>query len=125
MPIGVGLMKTIFALLTITFLASGVVNAAEEFLGFWASSPKEVLNITKDGDAYHALFTRENVKNEFEKVGFPAAIEDGALVITGEQGGVTAEYDEGRKVLILGGLKTFQRISAEQAASFVSQIEKK
>ena len=79
-------MKAMFALVTITFLATGVVNAAEEFLGFWASSPKEVLNITKDGDAYHALFTRENVKNEFEKVGFPAAIEDGGLIITGEQG---------------------------------------
>ena len=39
-------MKAMFALVTITFLATGVVNAAEEFLGFWASSPKEVLNLS-------------------------------------------------------------------------------
>lgn len=118
-------MKAIFALVTITFLAAGTAKAAEEFLGLWASSAKEVLQITRDGEAYQAVFTRENVKNEFEKVGFPAAIENGELVITGKQGGISAKYDPEKRVLILGGVKPFQRISAEQAATFIAQLEKK
>lgn len=118
-------MKALFTAVTLTFLTFGTANAAEEFLGPWAASETEVLKITKDGDALRAEFIRENVKYEFEKVGFPATYENGALVIKGEQGNITAKYDDVKKMLVIGGLKAFQKVSAEQAAAIIAQLEKK
>lgn len=118
-------MKVITTALTLGFLTIGAANAAEEFLGPWAASATEVLKITKDGDTLRAEFIRENVKDEFEKVGFPAAYKDGALVISSAQGNITAKYDEAKKILVIGGLKTFQKVSAEQAAAIIAQLENK
>ena len=118
-------MKAIFTALSLTFLTTGVANATEEFLGPWAASNTEVLKITREGDGLRAEFIRENVKDEFEKVGFPATYNDGTLVISSEQGNISAKYDEANNVLVIGGLKTFQKISAEQAAAIIAQLEKK
>lgn len=118
-------MKIVFALFTATFLTVGTTNAAEEFLGPWAASATEVLKITKDGDSLMAEFIRESVIFEFEKVGYPATYENGTLVISNDQGSITARYDNVNKVLVIGGIKTFQKISAEQAAALIAELEKK
>ncbi len=124
-------MKALFAAITITTLTIGsaifgTVQAADEFLGPWASGDKEVLNITKDGEKLNAEFIRENVKFEFEKVRFPATInEDGALVISSEQGDISAKFDDAQNLLIIGGLKAFQKLSPEKAAEIIAELEKK
>lgn len=118
-------MKPLLSLIAVTLITIGSAQAADEFLGPWASGATEVLKITKDGDALRAEFIRENVKYEFEKVGYPAAVVDGALVISGDQGNVSAKYDEVRKVLILGGMKAFEKLSPEKAEALIAQLEKK
>ena len=124
-------MKALFAAITITTLTIGsaifgTVQAADEFLGPWASGDKEVLNITKDGEKLNAEFIRENVKFEFDKVRFPATInEDGALVISSEQGDISAKFDDAQNLLIIGGLKAFQKLSPEKAAEIIAELEKK
>lgn len=118
-------MKSLLTLIAITLLTVGSAQAADEFLGPWASGAKEVLKITKDGEALRAEFIRENVKFEFEKVGYPATIVDGALVIKGEQGDVSAKYDDVKKILVLGGLKAFEKLSPEKADALIAQLEKK
>ncbi len=118
-------MKALIALFALSVLSIGSANAADEFLGPWASGAKEVLKITKDGNALSAEFIRENVKSEFEKVQFPATIKDGALVISGEQGNVTAEFDEANNVLVIAGIKAFEKLSAEQANAIIAQLEEK
>ena len=116
-------MKALFALIAMTLTTVGSANAADEFLGPWASGAKEVLKITKDGDELHAEFIRENVKLEFEKVGFPASIKDGKLIISSEQGDISAKYDEVKKVLVIGGLKAFEKLSDERAEALIAQLE--
>jgi len=118
-------MKTLIASIALSILSIGSANAADEFLGPWASSGKEVLKITKDGDAFSAEFIRENVKKEFEKVQFPATVEGGTLIISGEQGDVSAEYDKANNTLVIAGLKAFQKLTPEQAESIVAVLEKK
>ncbi len=123
-------MKTLItsiatASITLALLTAGNAFAADEFLGPWASGEKEVLKITKDGDALSAEFIRENVKFEFEKVQFPATVKDGALVITSEQGNITAKFDDTKNLLIIGGLKAFQKLSPEKAQAIIEQLEKK
>lgn len=118
-------MKALIAAVALTALTIGSANATDEFLGPWASGEKEILNITKDGDSLNAEFIRENVKFEFEKVRFPATLKDGTLVISGEQGNVTAEFDAAQNLLIIGGLKAFQKLSPEKAAAIIAQLEKK
>ncbi len=118
-------MKTVFALFTATVLSAGTANGADEFLGPWASSATEVLKITKDGDSLNAEFIRENVKFEFEKVGYPATYEGGVLVISNQHGNITARYDDEKKILVIGGIKTFQKISDAQAAVIIADLEKK
>jgi len=81
-------MKALITSIAITILTIGTAfvgtaQAADEFLGPWASGDKEILNITKDGDKLNAEFIRENVKFEYEKVQFPAIVKDGTLVISG------------------------------------------
>lgn len=117
-------MKFLLSLFATSFLMLGSANAAEEFLGPWASGEKEVLQITQEGGNLSAEFIRENVKYEFEKVRFPATLKDGSLVITGDQGDVTAQFDPARNLLILGGLKAFQKLSPQQAATIISNLEK-
>ena len=123
-------MKALFTAITITTLTFGTAlfstaQAADEFLGPWASGDKEVLNITKDGEKLNAEFIRENVKFEFEKVQFPATVKDGTLVISGEQGDISAKFDDAQKLLIIGGLKAFQKLSPEQAKAIIAELEKK
>lgn len=123
-------MKALFPLITTvgitaaSLLISGTVHASDVFIGAWSSGAKEVLQITQKGDALSAEFVRENVKSEFERVRFPAKLQDGALVITGEQGDLSARYDSGNKLLILGGMKAFQKLTAEQAEQLISNLEK-
>lgn len=118
-------MKALIASIALTFLTIGSANAADQFLGPWVSGGKEVLKITKDGDALSAEFIRENVKFEFEKVQFPATVKDGALIISGQQGNVTAKFDADKNLLIIGGLKAFQKLSPAQAEAIIEQLEKK
>jgi len=123
-------MKALITSIAITILTIGTAfvgtaQAADEFLGPWASGDKEILNITKDGDKLNAEFIRENVKFEYEKVQFPAIVKDGTLVISGEQGDISAEFDDAQKLLIIGGLKAFEKLSPEQAAEIIEQLEKK
>lgn len=118
-------MKFICALFTATFFTIATTNAAEEFLGPWAASATEVLKITKEGDSLNAEFIRENVKFEFEKVGYPATYEDGVLVISNEHGNITAKIDDEKRIMVIGGIKTFQKISAAEAAAIIAELEKK
>jgi len=118
-------MKSLFALITMTLITFGAANAADEFLGPWASGQKEVLKITESGGELNAEFIRENVKLEFEKVKFPAAVKDGKLIISSEQGDISAKYDEVKKVLVIGGIKAFEKLSNEQADVLIAELEKK
>ncbi len=118
-------MKALFTALAITLATTGAASAADEFLGPWAASATEVLKISKDGDALQAEFIRENVKDEYEKVKFSAIYKDGALVISNDQGNITATYDDEQKILVIGGFKTFQKVTAEQAAAIIASLEKK
>lgn len=117
--------RTLRTALFITMaFAAGNSFAADGFLGTWSSGAKEVLNITKDGDSLNAIFIRENVKNEFEQIRFPAELKDGALVISGEQGDLSAKLDTEKGQLVLGGLKAFQRLTTEQAQALIDNIKK-
>ena len=123
-------MKALFTAIAVTMLTFGTAvfstaQAADEFLGPWASGDKEVLNITKDGEKLSAEFIRENVKLEFEKVQFPATVKDGTLVISSEQGDISAKIDGASKRLIIGGLKDFQKLTPEQAKAIIAELEKK
>ncbi len=118
-------MKALFTVLTALILLTSAANADEAFIGAWSSGAKEVLKISKEGDSLTAEFVRENVKRQFEKVRFPAKLQDGALVISGEQGDLSARYDEGNKILILGGMKAFQKLTDKQAQTIISNLEKK
>ncbi|MEM7256703.1 MAG: hypothetical protein AAF404_04885 [Pseudomonadota bacterium] len=119
-------MKALLPLITAaTILGSNALQASEIFIGAWASGTKEVLQITEKGGDLSAEFVRENVKSEFERIRFPAKYQDGALIITGEQGDLSARYDSGNKLLILGGMKSFQKLSSEQAQQLINQLEKK
>jgi len=118
-------IKTLCASLATAFLTLGNVSANDQFLGPWSAGNKEVLNITKDGESLSAEFIRENVKFEFEKVRFPAKVENGTLVIAGTQGNVTAQYDPAKNLLVIGGLKVFEKLSPEQAAAIIAQLETK
>jgi len=123
-------MKALFTAIAVTILTFGTAlfsttQAADEFLGPWASGDKEVLNITKDGEKLNAEFIRENVKFEFEKVQFPATVKDGTLVISGEQGDISAKFDDAQNLLIIGGLKAFQKLSPEKAKAIIAELEKK
>ena len=115
--------RTILPAILITLATTSYTFAADDFLGTWSSGAKEVLNITKEGDSLNAVFIRENVKQEFEKIRFPATVQDGALVISGEQGNLSAKYDAEKKLLVLGGLKAFQRLSVEQAEALIANIK--
>ena len=117
-------MKSLISAFTFALLLTGTASANEIFLGAWSSGAKEVLQISKDDKGYTAKFVRENVKAEFEKVQFPAQMKDGALVISGQQGDLSARYDEGNKLLILGGMKAFQKLTTEQANTLISNMEK-
>ena len=46
-------------------------------------------------------------------------------MISGEQGDVTAKYDSDKNLLIIGGLKAFQKLSPAQAEAIIAQLEKK
>ena len=118
------LARTLQTALFVSLAFTGNSFAADSFLGSWSSGAKEVLNITQEGDSLNAIFIRENVKKEFEQVRFPAILKDGALVITGEQGNLSAKYDADKKLLVLGGLKAFQRLSTEQAEALIANIKK-
>ena len=120
-------MKSIYSViftLALTLLLTSNANAADEFLGTWSYGAKEVLNITKKGEALSAEFIRENVKSEFEEIRFPAKVENGELVITGEQGDLSAKYDTKKKRLVLGGMKEFQRLTKEQAELLIANLKK-
>jgi len=117
-------IKKLFLLFAATLFA-GAVTADDAYLGAWSSSATEVLKISKNGDALTAEFVRENVKAEFEKIRFPAKLRDGALVISGEQGDLSARFDAGNKTLILGGMKSFQKLTPEQAQLLIADLEKK
>ena len=118
-------MKSLFASIAIAILTIGSASAADEFLGPWASGDREVLNISKEGESLQAEFIRVNVKSQFEKVSFPVTVKDGVMVISGEQGDVTAKYDSEKNLLIIGGLKAFQKLSPAQAEAIIAQLEKK
>ena len=118
-------MKSLFASIAIAILTIGSASAADEFLGPWASGDREVLNISKEGESLQAEFIRVNVKSQFEKVSFPVTVKDGVIVISGEQGDVTAKYDSEKNLLIIGGLKAFQKLSPAQAEAIIAQLEKK
>lgn len=118
-------MKSLIAIVGATLLSISNVNASDQFLGLWSSGVKEVLNVSENDGALQAEFIRENVKSEFEKIRFPAAIKDGALVISSEQGNLSAKYDNDKKLLILGGVKAFQKLTEAQALALIESIQKK
>jgi hypothetical protein len=117
-------MKALLSIMVAGLLCIGTASADENYIGAWASGAKEVLQISRDGDTLTAEFVRENVKSEFEKIRFPAKVADGALVITGEQGNLSGRYDAGNKLLILGGMKTFQKLTAAQAQQLIADLER-
>ncbi len=110
--------------LTLLLLATGVVSASDRYIGSWAAGEKEVLQITKDGQALKAQFVREGLFKNFEKVDFPAKVVDGNLTISFDQGDLSATYDEARNVLILGGFKQFEKITANEARSMIALLQK-
>lgn len=117
-------MKSFVAIIAATLLSAGLAHASDELLGSWTPGGKELLSVYKDGDKLTAEFIRQNVKAEFERIRFPATLKDGALVISGEQGDLSAKYDEIKKRLVLGGFKEFQKISKEEALALLAAIEK-
>lgn len=117
-------MKLLLPLITALVMCSPV-SANNSFLGTWSSSAKEVLKISNNGDSLVAEFVRESVKAQFEKVRFPAKISGDALIITGEQGDLSARYDAGNQLLILGGIKAFQKVTADQAQQLIANLENK
>ena len=104
-------------MLVVTILTCGAVNAADEYVGTWSSGSEELLTITRDGEAYSAEFFRKNVKFEYEKVQYSATLVDGALVISFDLGDVSAKYDATKELLMLGGVKEFEKLPVEQAAA--------
>jgi len=82
-----------------------------------------LLNITEDGGTLNAEFIRVNVKSEFERIRFPAKVEDGVLLISGEQGNVSAKLDAEKKLLILAQTKSFQKLSAEEAKALIAGLK--
>ncbi len=112
------------ACLTLLLLSSGFVSASDLYVGSWASGEKEVLQITKNGSVLNAQFVREGLLNNFEKVEFPAKVVDGNLTISFGQGDLSGKYDAVRKILVLGGIKTFEKITENQARSMIALLEK-
>lgn len=118
-------MKSLIAIVGATILGMSNANASDEFLGLWSSGVKEVLSITDNGGTLQAEFIRENVKSEFEKIRFPAEFKDGALLISSEQGSLSAKYDDDKKLLILGGIKAFQKLTEAEALTLIAAIQNK
>ncbi len=117
-------LQSLLAILSITLFVAGNAMAADQFLGTWTSGAKEVLNVTESSDGLSAEFIRVNVKSQFEKVRFPAKVKDGALVITGEQGDLSAKIDTDKGLLVLGGVKAFQKLSAQDANALIESLKK-
>jgi len=90
----------------------------------WSSGEKEVLNITKEGDTLNAEFIRVNVKSEFERVRYPAKVEGDVLVISNDQGNVSAKLDSEKKLLILAQIKAFEKLSIEEANALIAKLNK-
>lgn len=118
-------MKRLLTLCVVTLLTSSWAFAGEQYLGTWRASSKELLTISKDGDEYRAAFFRKNVKFEYEKVAFPATFADGILLIAGDQGNVGARYDPTKDLLMLGGVKAFEKLNEEQASAKLAELERK
>jgi len=119
-------MKLFYSLIVVisaTLFAAGSVIAADEFVGTWSSGEKELLNITEEGGTLNAEFIRVNVKSEFERVRFPAKVEGEVLVISGEQGNVSAKLDAEKKLLILAQTKSFQKLSEEEAKALIDNLQ--
>jgi len=117
-------MKALFVALGVVFLTLCNAQAADQFVGTWGAGSKELLTITEDGKSYNAEFFRKNVKFEYEKVNFPALFIDGMLIISGELGDITVEYDAEKELLLLGGLKPFKRLSFDEAKASIDRLEK-
>jgi len=117
-------MKRWLALLVVTILTCGAANAADEFLGTWSAGSNELLTITKEGQEYRAEFFRKNVKFEYEKVQYSATVVDDALVISFDLGDVSAKYGATDEILLLGGVKEFERVPVEQAVVQLQLLEK-
>lgn len=119
-------MSRLLTLLAVTILwTCGVANAADEYIGSWGAGSKELLTISREGDAFKAEFIRKNVKSEYEKIGFPANLIDGLFVISGDLGNVSAKYDASKELLMLGGVKEFKKLSTEQAAAQLELLKAK
>jgi len=117
-------MRRWLALLVVTILTCGAANAADEFVGTWSSGSNELLTITRDGEAFNAEIIRQNVKFEYEKVQYSATVVDGVLVISFDQGDLSAKYDASKDLLMLGGLKEFAKVPADQAVAQIEKLEK-
>lgn len=117
-------MKHWLVLFVVAILTCGAANAADEFVGTWSSGSSELLDITREGDVYSAEFFRKNVNSEYEKVQYDAAVVNGALVISFDLGDVSARYDAAGDILILGGIKEFEKLPAEQAIAQLELFEK-
>ncbi len=118
-------MRPLVAIICATLLSISSSHASDNLIGLWASGAKELLSISKDGDKMQAEFIRVNVKSEFERVRFPAEFKDGAVVISSEQGNVSGRYDDNKKVLVLGGFKSFQKLTESEALVLIEALEKK
>lgn len=116
-------MRRWLALLVVTILTCGAANAADKFVGTWSSGSKELLTIEKEGEAFSAEFVRINVKFEYEKVQYSATLVDGALVISFELGDVSAKFDATNELLLLGGVKEFEKLPKKQAAAQLIRFE--
>ena len=117
-------MKSFVAIVGAALLGMGSVNASDNLLGLWSSGAKELLSISKDGDTLQAEFIRENVKAEFERIRFPAKFKDGAVVISSEHGDLSGRYDDSKKVLVLGGMKSFEKLTEAEALALIAALEK-
>lgn len=109
-------MKLLITAALATLCLFGTANAADEYVGSWGAGSKELLKITKQGEAFSAEFFRKNVQSKYESVQFPAELVGGILTIRGEHGNVSAKYDANKELLMLGGVKEFKKLSSEQAA---------
>lgn len=113
-----------FFVLAALLHVSGIVSATDHYLGSWASGEKEVLQITQNDGVLNAQFVREGLFKQFEKVDFPAKVVDGNLTIIFQQGDLSAKYDAAREILILGGVKKFEKITENKARALIALLEK-
>lgn len=118
-------MRSMLALLVLAILTVGPAQAADEYLGSWGAGSKEIMTVSQEGESLIVEIIRKNVAAEYESVRFPAKVVDGILVISFDLGNVSAKYDDSKELLMLGGVKEFEKLSNEQATAQKVALQEK